>query len=70
MIQIYWAPWNIEVKDVLYDIELLLKELDISDKEKDDLIKEVREEFPEDEMLFELHLFRAINYLKKLKTKK
>jgi len=55
---------------MLYDIKVLLEELDISDKEKEDLVKEVREEFPEDEMLFELHLFRAINYLKKLKTKK
>jgi len=55
---------------MLYDIKVLLEELDISDKEKEDLVKEVREEFPEDEMLFELHLFRAFNYLKKLKTKK
>jgi hypothetical protein len=55
---------------MLYDIKVLLEELDISDKEKEDLVKEVREEFPEDEMLFELHLFRTINYLKKLKTKK
>jgi len=54
---------------MLYDIELLLKELDISDQEKKDLIKEVREEFPQDEMLFELHLFRAITYSKKSKTK-
>jgi hypothetical protein len=55
---------------VLYDINALLEELEISDKEKEDLVKEVRAEFPEDEMLFELHLFRAINYLKKLKAQK
>ena len=55
---------------MLYDINALLEELEISDKEKEELIKEVRAEFPEDEMLFELHLFQAINYLKKLKTQK
>jgi hypothetical protein len=55
---------------MLYNIKLLLEELEISDKEKEELIKEVREEFPDDEMLFELHVFRAINYLKKLKNKK
>jgi len=30
---------------MLYDIKVLLEELDISDKEKEDLVKEVREEF-------------------------
>jgi len=60
----------IEVNDILYDIEALLEELDISEKEKKDLVKEAREEFPNDDMLFELHLFRAINYLKKLKAEK
>ena len=37
---------------MLYDIEELLKEL--------------KEEFPQDKMLFELHLYRAIQYLKKV----
>ena len=50
---------------MLYDINVLLEKLEISDKEKEELVKEVRAEFPEDDMLFELHLFRAINYLKK-----
>ena len=54
---------------MLYDIEMLLKDLDLSKKEKEVLLKELREEFPEDDMLFELHLFRAVQYLKKLKTK-
>jgi hypothetical protein len=31
---------------------------------------ELREEFPQDEMLFELHLYRVIQYLKKQKMKK
>ena len=55
---------------MLYDIEMLLKDLDMSKKEKEELLKELREEFPEDDMLFELHLFRAVQYFKKLKTKK
>ena len=55
---------------MLYDIKALLEKLDISEKEKKKLVKQVREEFPQDDMLFELHLFRAINYLKKLKAKK
>ncbi len=55
---------------MLYDIEVLLKEVDLSDEEKKDLIKEVREEFPQDEMLFELHIFRVVQYLKKQKMRK
>ena len=50
---------------MLYDIDFLFKDLNLTNKEKDDLIKELREEFPQDEMLFELHLFRAVQYLKK-----
>ena len=55
---------------MLYDIEMLLKDLDISKKEKEELLKELREEFPEDDMLFELYLFRAVQHFKKLKSKK
>ncbi len=55
---------------MLYDIEMLLKDLELSKEQKEDLIKELKEEFPQDEMLFELHLYRAVQYLKKLKTKK
>lgn len=50
---------------MLYDLDILLKELDISDENKDKLIYELKNEFPHDEMLFELHLFRAVQYLKK-----
>lgn len=50
---------------MLYDIEILLKDLDLTHKEKEELIKELKEEFPQDEMLFELHLFRMVKFLKK-----
>jgi tRNA-binding EMAP/Myf-like protein len=55
---------------MLYDIENLLKEAKLSEKEKNKIITELREEFPQDEMLFELHLYRVIQYLKKQKMKK
>jgi tRNA-binding EMAP/Myf-like protein len=54
---------------MLYDIENLLKEAKLSEKEKTKIIAELKEEFPQDEMLFELHLFRIVQYLKKQKMK-
>ncbi len=51
--------------DMLYDIEILLEDLNLTIKEKEDLIKELRDEFPQDEMLFELHLYRVVQFLKK-----
>ncbi len=50
---------------MLYDVEILLNELKMTDQEKEGLIKDLRNEFPEDEMLFELHLYRAVQFLKK-----
>ncbi|HUX98140.1 MAG TPA: hypothetical protein VMV49_01180 [Candidatus Deferrimicrobium sp.] len=50
---------------MLYDPKILLNSLKISDEEKENLIKEIKEDFPNDELLFELHLFRAIQHLKK-----
>ena len=50
---------------MLYDPKILLNNLNISDKEKENLVQEIKEEFPNDELLFELHLFRAIQHLKK-----
>jgi len=49
---------------MLYDVKTLLEEVNLNDKEKKKLIEEIRKEFPHDEMLFELHLFRAVKYLK------
>lgn len=55
---------------MLYNIENLIKEAKLSEKEKTKIIAEVREEFPQDEMLFELHLFRLLQHLKKQKVMK
>lgn len=52
---------------MLYNIENLLEELNLTKKEKEDLIQELRDEFPQDEMLFELHLYRAVQFFKKQK---
>ncbi len=57
-------------KNMLYNIENLMKEAQLTEKEKSKIITELREEFPQDEMLFELHLFRIVQYLKKQKMKK
>ena len=53
---------------MLYDIDILLKDLDLTNKKKEELIKELKEEFPQYEMLFELHLFRMVKFLKKEKN--
>jgi len=53
---------------MLYDVEILLKDLDITDEEKKKIIQDLKNEFPNDEMLFELHLFRIVQYLKKRKV--
>lgn len=55
---------------MLYDIEILLKQLDISDDEKKKIIQDLKEDFPDDDMLFELHLFRVVQYLNKKKVDK
>ena len=45
---------------MLYNIKNLLEELNLTKKEKEKVIQELRDEFPQDEMLFELHLYRAV----------
>ena len=52
---------------MLYDEEILLKDLDITEEEKKKIIQDLKKEFPNDDMLFELHLFRIVQYLKKRK---
>ena len=49
---------------MLYDPKILLEELDLTKEEKEKIIQEVKKEFPNDEMLFELHIFRIVQYLK------
>lgn len=48
---------------MLYDINILMEELDMSEEEKEKLVQEVRKEFPNDDMLLELHIFRLVKYL-------
>ena len=52
---------------MLYDIKILMEELDMSEEEKEKLVQQVRKEFPDDDMLFELHVFRLVKYLKSRK---
>ena len=53
---------------MLYYVEMLLKDLDITDEEKKKIIQDLKKEFPNDDMLFELYLFRIVQYLKKRKV--
>ncbi len=53
---------------MLFDIENLFKKVKLTEKEKSQLIKEVKAVFPDDEMMFELHLMRVINHLEKRET--
>ncbi|MHA2246568.1 MAG: hypothetical protein ACXADY_16620 [Candidatus Hodarchaeales archaeon] len=46
----------------MFELEEIKKDLPKS--QVDLLIKQVREEFPEDEMMYELHLLRALKSLK------
>ncbi|MHA1276382.1 MAG: hypothetical protein ACTSQI_14955 [Candidatus Helarchaeota archaeon] len=55
---------------MLYDPKIILKKIDISQEEKDNLVQEIRKEFPNDDLLFELHLFRAVEYLLEQKVEK
>jgi len=55
---------------MLYDIDILLKDLNLTNEEKENIIKELREEFPQDDLLFELHLYRMIQFLKKERLNK
>lgn len=43
-----------------FDIEKAAKSTGITAADFNRLVKEVRQEFPDDEMMFELHLMRAI----------
>ncbi len=50
---------------MLFDIENLFKKVKLTERQKAELIQEVRLEFPNDEMMFELHLMRAVHHLEK-----
>ena len=50
----------------LFDLEALARNVGLSRAKARALITEVRKEFPEDELLFELHVVRAIMHEKDL----
>jgi transcriptional antiterminator len=52
-----------EYTDRMFDYEALAKEYNISQEALKKLEKEVREDFPDDEMMFELHMIRALEWL-------
>lgn len=52
-----------ENTDKMFDYEALAKEYNISQEALKKLEKEVREDFPDDEMMFELHMIRALEWL-------
>ena len=49
--------------DRMFDYESLARQYHIGQEALTQLEKEVREEFPFDEMLFELHMIRALDWL-------
>ena len=44
----------------IFDINKKSKELGISESTLGKIVSEIREEFPNDEMMFELHVIRAL----------
>lgn len=44
-----------------FNAQALAKKYNIKQEILDKLIKEVKQEFPDDEMMFELHLIRAVH---------
>lgn len=52
---------------MLYDVDTLFKDLNLTNEEKEKIIKELRDEFPQDDLLFELHLYRMVQFLKQEK---
>lgn len=55
---------------MIYDRDALLDELNIPKIEKQKIIEDLKKEFPNDEMLFELHLFRTVRFMKNRKIPK
>ncbi|HME55518.1 MAG TPA: hypothetical protein VKM55_25155 [Candidatus Lokiarchaeia archaeon] len=54
---------------MLCDVDKLLNELNLSAEEKENLIQDVRADFPDDEMLFELHLIRVVRHIQETNVK-
>lgn len=51
---------------VYFDVEKVAKSTGITESDFNRLVKEVRQEFPDDDMMFELHLMRAIKAAAKI----
>ena len=45
----------------MFDINKAIKNSGLSNKEVADLKKEIKKDYPRDQMLYELHLVRALN---------
>ena len=48
----------------MFDIKKVIKKINISKKELQKLEKEIKQEFPNDRMMYELHLLRALGSVK------
>jgi len=48
----------------MFDIKKAIKNAHLSEKEGNRIKEEVRKEFPNDEMMYELHVIRAVNAYK------
>jgi hypothetical protein len=49
----------------MYDIEQAFKESGLTKKQIEKIKQEVRNDFPDDEMMYELHVIRVLNAIKK-----
>lgn len=47
----------------IFDTRRIARELEVSEEDYEKLEKEIKAEFPGDEMMFELHFLRALKYL-------
>ena len=50
---------------MMYDIEAAYKKSGLTEKEFEEIKSEVKSDFPNDEMMFELHVIRILNAIKK-----
>ena len=54
------ASPTLEGSSVVFDYEKLIEKYEISRKEANRIIDEIKNEFPDDEMMMEIHLIRAL----------
>ena len=50
---------------MMYDIEAAFKNSGLTEEEFERIKSEVRSDFPDDDMMFELHVIRILNAIKK-----